>query len=95
MAREPRKIKVEAGSELAKLLTEAAEAPLLLEKNGELYRLARMNNEKEDIWEGYDPEKVSQAIKATAGTWADLDTDKLIKDIYSGREEGSRPATRP
>ena len=34
-------------------------------------------------------------IKATFGSWSDLDPDKLIADIYRWREEGSRPAPRP
>ena len=34
-------------------------------------------------------------IKATFGSWSDLDPDKLIADIHRWREEGSRPATRP
>ena len=95
MANTPRRIKVAPDSELGRLLTEAGGEPLLLETNGKLYRLTRMGTEREDIWEGYDPKKVKEAIAATAGSWADLDTDKLIADIYRAREEGSRPATRP
>jgi hypothetical protein len=90
-----RRIKVPQGSELAKLLTEAEGMPILLEKDGELFRLERMENEAKDIFAGYDPNKVKEAIAATAGSWADLDTDKLIADIYRARKEGSRPATRP
>ncbi len=89
MAKAERKIKVAAGSELDKLLAQASDSPLLLEKNGELYRLARINKEKDDIWEGYDPDKVREAIKATAGKWANLDADKLIEDVYRAREQGS------
>ncbi|MDP2936568.1 MAG: hypothetical protein Q8O86_08770 [Dehalococcoidia bacterium] len=67
----------------------------MLEKNGEFYRLDRMEKEPENTWEGYDPEKVREAIGATAGSWADLDTDALIADLYRAREEGSRPVTKP
>ena len=95
MASRPKKIKVSAGSELGKLLNEAREHAVVLETNGELYRLDRMEKEPEDIWEGYDPEKVREAVKKSAGTWADLDGDELIADIYRAREEGSRPADRP
>jgi hypothetical protein len=28
------------------------------------------------------------------GSWSDIDTGKLIADIYPGREEGSRPMSR-
>lgn len=95
MASDPKIIKVTSGSELAKLLARAAAAPLLFEKDGELYRLDRIGKERESLWEGYDPEEVRKAVAATAGTWADLDTDALIAELYRAREEGSRPASRP
>lgn len=34
-------------------------------------------------------------IKATFGSWKDIDADELIAKIYRWREEGSRPATTP
>ena len=34
-------------------------------------------------------------IKATFGSWSDLDADELIANIHRWREEGSRPANRP
>jgi antitoxin (DNA-binding transcriptional repressor) of toxin-antitoxin stability system len=36
-----------------------------------------------------------EKIKATFGSWSDIDADKVISDIRRWREEGSRPATRP
>jgi hypothetical protein len=93
MTTEPKTIHVKPGSELDRLLDEASDAPLLLERHGERYRLTR--EPVPDMWEGYDAEKVLEAIEATAGSWADLDTDALIADIYRWREEGSRPADRP
>jgi hypothetical protein len=36
-----------------------------------------------------------EKIKATFGSWRDLDPDEVIADIHRWREEGSRPATRP
>jgi len=46
MAHEPPKtIKVTEDSSLAKLLSDASGSPILLEKNGELYRLERMEQE--------------------------------------------------
>lgn len=49
----------------------------------------------EDIWAGYDPEKVKEALKHTSGSWADIDTDRLIAKLYEARARGSRPADRP
>src|SRR5437868_6656190 len=34
-----------------------------------------------------------EAFKSAAGSWKDIDAEKLIADIYRWREEGSRPMT--
>ena len=36
-----------------------------------------------------------EKIRATFGSWSDLDADELIANIHHWRKEGSRPATRP
>ncbi|HYT43422.1 MAG TPA: hypothetical protein VEP90_13875 [Methylomirabilota bacterium] len=36
-----------------------------------------------------------ETIRATFGSWSDLDTDELIANIHRWRQEESRPATRP
>ena len=95
MAAEPKKIRVPADSELGRLLERATLAPLILESNGELYRINRMEREREGIWAGYDPKKVRETIKKTAGAWADLDAEVMIERVYRAREEGSRPRDRP
>lgn len=92
MYKEPRIITVRAGSELARLLEEAAEPPLVLEKDGMRYLLDREEN---DIWSGYVPEAARAGIRATAGSWSDIDAEKLKANLYRAREEGSRPADRP
>ena len=45
MAKEPTKIHVEPGSELAELLARAGAMPVLLETEGAIYRLDRMPKE--------------------------------------------------
>ena len=96
MAHEPTKtIKMTADSELGKLVEKARRHPVLLEKDGAVYSLTPASSDPDDLWAGYDPDKVKKAIAETAGSWKDLDTDKLIADIYRARKEGSRPATRP
>ncbi len=92
MLNESHTIKVAPDSELARLLEEAGDTPLLLEKDGTLYRLSR---EDENLWAGYDAEKVRAAIAQTAGSWADVDTDQVIAALYRARETGARPTTRP
>ncbi len=94
MARALKRLKVKPGSEIAKLLDAASTEPVLLERDGELYRLFREEG-KEDIWADYDPENVREALNRTAGSWADIDADAMISDLYRAREEGSRPDTRP
>jgi hypothetical protein len=91
----PKKIKVAAGSELSRLVDEARRHPVLLEKDGAVYSLTPASSDPDDLWAGYDPLSVKKAIAETAGSWKDLDTDKLIADIYRARKDGSRPATRP
>jgi len=91
MAHEPDTIHIADNSELARLLEHVDTTPVRLEKNGVVYRVVR----EHDAWSGYDPAKVRAAVRAAAGSWADLDTDAMIADLYRAREEGSRPADRP
>jgi hypothetical protein len=95
MAKEPKKIKVSANSELGKLVDEARRHPVLLEKDGAVYSLTPHSSDPDDLWEGYDPEKVKKALATYAGGWADLAVDPMIDEIYAARERGSRPANRP
>ena len=55
----------------------------------------RREKESEDMFDGYAPELVRDTIAATTGSWADLDIEAIVADIYRAREEGSRPATKP
>lgn len=91
MVHEPEAIHIADDSELARLLKHIEIRPIRLEKDGVVYRVIREDN----AWAGYDPAKVRAAVRATAGSWADLDADALIADLYRAREEGSRPADRP
>ena len=92
MATEPKTIKITPETSLSSLLTEAADAPVLLEANGVVYRLAR---EGEDIWAGYDPERVRAGLRAFAGTLSSEEGERIKALIYRGREEGTRPPDRP
>jgi hypothetical protein len=90
-------VKVTPESKVDELLSNADSEPILLERGGAVYRLSRMRPKENDIWEGYqpDPEAVSKMLDEVAGTWSDLDVDRIIADIYDAREKGSRPADRP
>ncbi len=91
MAHESDTIHIAHDSDLARLLEHVDATPLRLEKDGVVYRVVR----EDAPWPGYDTAKVRAAVRATAGSWADLDTDALIANLYRAREEGSRPADRP
>jgi hypothetical protein len=82
---------VTAETDLPTLLDGAAKGSLLLERDGELFRLAR----DDDI--AYEPDAalVRRTLAATAGSWVDLDVDNVIADIYETRRAGSRPLNRP
>lgn len=60
--------------------------PVRVERDGEIYRLER--EQPHDIWQRYDPEKVRQALKASAGALKGVDRNELLEDIYAQREQG-------
>jgi hypothetical protein len=94
MQHEPvKKIIVPDGSSLAKLLTDAAARPILLEKNGELYRLERMEQEDKTL----SPEEVTRSregIREAAGSWKDIDTDAFKAYIAQRRHTANRPSVK-
>lgn len=91
MATAPKTVRVTAETALPELLDDAAHGPIILEHEGESFRLSR----DEDIAYEPDPEGVRAMLAATAGSWADLDVDEIIREIYEAREAGSRPFDRP
>jgi hypothetical protein len=64
--------------------------PQQIDRGGVVFRLSR----EEDITYEPDPELVRKTLKATAGSWADLDLERVIADLYAAREAGSRPPER-
>ena len=90
---EPKRIKVEPGSELARLLDEANETPLLLEKDGVLYQVTPSG--REDLWTGYDPKRVRAGLKESAGALSGVDTEQLLADIHASREQRRTRDNRP
>jgi hypothetical protein len=90
MPHEPKTIHIDEASELARLLSEADNAPLRLTAGSASYRVIR-----EEPRTHTDAAGFNATLDKLTGAWADLDTDKMIEDLYRAREEGSRPATRP
>jgi hypothetical protein len=89
-------VKVTPESRVDDLLADANSEPVLLERHGMVYRLSH-EGANQDIWEGYepDPEAIGKMLDEVAGSWSDLDTDKMIAELYEAREKGSRPADQP
>ena len=91
MATAHKTVRVTEETALPELLDDAANAPVILERDGERFRLSR----DEDIAYEPDPERVRATLAATAGSWADVDVDRVIRDVSEAREAGSRPPDRP
>jgi hypothetical protein len=91
MANEPtKKISVPEGSDLAKILTDAAGSPILLEKNDEIYRLEHMGQEGKTP----SPEDVARSrdgILKAAGSWQGIDTEAFKAYIAYRRHTANRP----
>lgn len=92
MAHEYQLIQIAPDSDLGRLLDKAAGSTVVLEKAGVRYRLIP---EDDDIWAGYDPAAIRCALGTSAGILSAEEAERLNTAIYSAREEGSRPATRP
>jgi hypothetical protein len=59
---------------------------VLVEKEGIFFRLEPENApQKPDIWADYDPEKVRQGLKRSAGALAGVDHEALKNNIRSQR----------
>jgi excisionase family DNA binding protein len=55
----------------------------------------RPKPEQDDLWAGYDPEAVRQALREFAGTITKEEGEARIRALYEAREAGTRPTTRP
>jgi len=86
MLTEPVRVHVTPDSELARLLDEMGDAPILLEKDGELYRVTK----EEEIWVHYDPERTRMALQKSAGALQNVDREELLNDIHLARRQDSQ-----
>ena len=95
MTTSTRTIHVAPGSELDRLIESVNAGPIVLEKDGIRYRLERVAEPAvDDLWADYDPEALRAALRATAGSWQDVDAEKLKAYIYRARDAGTRPPDR-
>jgi hypothetical protein len=64
---------------------------VFVEKEEVLFRLEAENApQKQDIWADYDPEKVRQGLKRSAGALKGVDHEALKQDIHRLRQDDSR-----
>lgn len=102
----PRTIRVEPGSELDQILKEVDETPVELEQRGVRYRVTRVDADapaegrpidladEQNIWAGYDPDRVHRGLRTSAGALRGVDRDQLQRDLAEQRAQDSlgRPA---
>jgi hypothetical protein len=92
MVKERPAIRLDPDSELARALAAAEDEPVLLESNGVRFRVSR---DTDDLWANYDPEAILASLREVAGTMSPEEGERIKRLIYRGREEGTRPLTRP
>ena len=92
MSKEPLTITIDPDSDLGRALDATNEEPVVLVRAGARFRVTR---EATDPWATYDPAKLRAGPKQVAGLLSPEDGERIIQDIYRGREEGTRPITRP
>ena len=92
MAKEPLTIVIDPESELGRALGETDGEPVVLLRNGTRFRVTL---DADDPWANYDPESVLEGLHEIAGTLSAEEGKRMKELIYRGREEGTRPITRP
>lgn len=92
MTRELKAIEIDDAPDLLRIAEEvkAADEPRLLRRGGEDIAIMMpikpaVRRRPKKTRAGYD------GFRAAAGGWSDVDTDRLIADIYADRESGDRP----
>lgn len=89
MVKEPLTVTVAPESELARVLAEADDLPVVLESRGIRYTIHR-----EALFAGYDPQRVRAALRESAGALRGVDTEGLKRELRAQRAQDSqgRPA---
>ncbi len=92
MSKEPLTITVDPDSELGRALAEGDGDEVVLMRGTTRFRVTR---DPADPWATYDPVAVLNGLHEIAGTLAPEEGERMKHLIYRGREEGTRPLTRP
>lgn len=92
MAKDPLTITIDPDSELGRALAETDGEPVVLLRGSTRFRVTP---DPDDPWATYDPESVLEGLREIAGTLSPAEGERMKELIYRGREEGTRPITRP
>lgn len=92
MNNEPVTITIDPDSELGRALAERGDDPVVLVRGTTRFRVTR---DPADPWAEYDLAAVLQGLHEIAGTLSSAEGARMKALIYRGREEGTRPLTRP
>jgi len=92
MRKDPLSIAIDPDSELGRALDETADGSVVLLRGRTRFRVTR---EADAPWAHYDPAKLRAGLKNAASLLSPEEGDRIIETIYRGREEGTRPITRP
>jgi hypothetical protein len=80
------------GGELDRVIAWAARGPILVERNGRVYRITI---EPETSEAEPDPAVIERMLDSVAGSWASLDVDTAMHFVSQARARGSRSSERP
>jgi hypothetical protein len=92
MGKEPLTITIDPESDLGRALDESGNGTVVLLRGRTRFRVTR---EADDPWTDYDPARLRAGLKNVASLLSPEEGDRIIETIYRGREEGTRPITRP
>jgi hypothetical protein len=73
-----RVIAVKPDEELARVLDAADSTPVIVERDGVQYRVERQTD---DVWADYDPERVREGLRRSAGAFAGIDVEAFKQDL--------------
>src|SRR5690348_2323050 len=93
MAEHSKSIDISNAPEILRLAEEVRRAgePRVLQKDGEdLAMVVPLPRPKKRRLRKPTPDGI-EAFRSAAGAWADIDTDKLIENIYESRRISTRP----
>ena len=97
MARTAKRVIVESGTDLLRVLEEVRgdRQPRIVEKEGKTVAAVIDIGDLDKVLTTPPTAEDIKAAFAVAGSWSDVDAESLKRSIYDGRRTGSRPASRP